>query len=69
MSAKNTKKLESINQKISNLQKIKNQLENDFVNDMSQQIAKLLVNKNAFNLDRNALLKKIESLIDEHVVR
>jgi len=67
MTSKNTKKLESINQKILNLQKIKSQMEDDFVNDISQQIAKLLAKKNSFNIDKPALLKTIESAIDEYV--
>jgi len=64
MSTKNNKKLESINQKIASLQKIKSQIENDFINDMAQQIAKLLLKKNMFNIDKSALLKKIETAID-----
>ena len=64
MSAKNTKRLDAINSKIDHLLKAKSKLEKDFVNDMAQQIAKILVNKKAFNIDKSALLKKIETIID-----
>ena len=35
---KNTKKLDAINQKIADLQKAKDQLENDYINDISKDI-------------------------------
>ena len=65
MYSKNNKKLNAINAKIDDLLKIKSQLENDFIQDLSQQIAKILMKKNVYNIDKIALLKKIEATIDE----
>ena len=65
MVARNTKKLDTINSKIANLQKTKNQLEDNFVQYMSQQIAKIFVKKKVYDIDQSVLFRKIESLIDE----
>ena len=64
MYAKNNKKLAVINAKIDDLQKLKSQLEENYANDLSTQIAQILVKKKAFNVDKSALLKTIESAID-----
>ncbi len=62
---KNNKKLESINSKIEELQKIQKQLEDDFIQNTSKQIAKILLKKKAFNIDMPTFLNNIESIIDE----
>lgn len=63
----NSKKLESINQKIANLQKLQKKIEDDFIQTISKDIARILVKKKSFNIDKPALLKKIETLIDESI--
>lgn len=65
MPTKNNKRLYAINQKIAELQQTKNQLENDFVQDMSEQLARILLKKKIFNFDKTALLKRIEAVVDE----
>ena len=67
MSIKNTKKFAAINAKITDLQKQKSQIEETFAQNMSQEITKMLIRKNCFNIDKNTLLKKIEALVDEHI--
>ncbi len=62
---KHNKKLEMINAKISELQQMQKQLEDDFIQNISKQIAKILLKKKAYNLNQNDLLTKIEALIDE----
>lgn len=62
---KNSKKLDIINSKISDLQKIQKQLENDLISDLSSHISKIIIKKKAYNLDHSLLLSKIESTIDE----
>ena len=62
MTSKNAKRLDAINSKISCLLKAKSKLEEDFINDISKEIAKIFVKKNLYSLDKSALLKKIESL-------
>ena len=61
---KNIKKLEQINEKIAELQKIQKQLENEFIENMSKEISKILLKKRAFNIDKNLLLQEIENLIN-----
>lgn len=61
---KNSEKITQINEKIAELQKKQKQLENEYIENISKDIAKLLLKKKAFNLDKNTLLKKIEALID-----
>ena len=61
---KNSEKISLINEKIAELQKKQKQLENEYIENISKDIAKLLLKKKAFNLDKNVLLKKIEALID-----
>jgi len=64
MYAKNNKKLAVINAKIDDLLKIKSQLENDFTQSLSEDIAKILVRKKAFNVDKSVLLKRIEAIVE-----
>lgn len=61
---KNVKKIEQISEKIAELQKIQKQIESDFIQDLSKQIAKILIKKKAFNIDKSSLLSKIESVIE-----
>lgn len=60
----NSKKLESINQKIVDLQKLQKKIEDDFIQTMSKDIAKILVKKKAYDVDKATLLKQIEVSID-----
>jgi len=62
---KNAKKIEQINEKIAELQKIQKQLEDEYIDDVSKDIAKLLLKKKAFNIDKNTLIKEITDLIDK----
>ena len=61
---KNAKRIEQINEKIAELQKIQKQLENEYLDNVSKDIAKLLFKKKAFNIDKNTLIKEIEKAID-----
>ena len=61
---KNAKRIEQINEKIAELQKIQKQLENEYLDNVSKDIAKLLFKKKAFNIDKNILIKEIEKVID-----
>ena len=61
---KNSEKITQINEKIAELQREQKQLEYEYIENISKDIAKLLLKKKAFNLDKNTLLKKIEALID-----
>ncbi len=65
MPTKNNKRLDAINQKIAELQKTKSKLEEDFVQNMSQQIAKIFVKEKAYGVDKTALLKRIEAVVDK----
>ncbi len=62
---KNAKRIEQINEKIAELQKIQKQLEDEYIEDVSKDIAKLLFKKKAFNIDKNTLIKEITNLIDK----
>ena len=62
---KNAKRIEQINEKIAELQKIQKQLEDEYIDDVSKDIAKLLLKKKAFNIDKNTLIKEITDLIDK----
>lgn len=62
---KNTKKIKQINEKIAELQKIQKQLENDFIESISRDIAKLLLKKKAFNIDKHTFIREIEKIIDK----
>ena len=52
-------------EKIAELQKIQKQLENEYIEDVSKDVAKLLFKKKAFNIDKNILIKEITDLIDK----
>ena len=68
MPMKNCAKLLEINRKIDELQKAKNLLEEEFVEDMSMQIAKILLKKKAFDIDKSDFLKAIELIIMEMLI-
>ncbi len=55
---KNSEKITQINEKIAELQREQKQLEYEYIENISKDIAKLLLKKKAFNLDKNTLLKK-----------
>lgn len=60
---KNTEKLEQINQKISQLQKIQKQLEDKYIENISTKIKKILIKRKIFNINKNILIKEIENII------
>lgn len=62
---KNAKKLKQINEKISELQKVQNQLENEYIESLSKDIAKLLLKKRIFSIEKSIILNKIDALINE----
>ena len=62
---KDIKKLEQINEKIAELQKVQKQLENEYVESLSKDIAKLLLKKRIFNIEKSIILNKIDAAINE----
>lgn len=62
---KNTKKLQQINQKIADLKILQKKLEEDFVNDLSKQISKIILKKNLFDIDKSKILECVENAFDE----
>ena len=62
---KDIKKLEQINEKIAELQKVQKQLENEYVESLSKDIAKLLLKKRIFSIEKSAVLNKIDTVISE----
>jgi flagellar biosynthesis chaperone FliJ len=62
---KNSKKLETVNQKIAELENKKKSLENEMIDSVAKQIAALLIKKRALNMNIPALLKIIEKAIDQ----
>lgn len=60
---KNAEKLEQINQKISQLQKMQKQLENKYIENITKKIIKILIKKQAFKINKNILLNEIENLV------
>ena len=61
----NAKKLQQINNKIAELQELQKQLETKYIETLSKEIARIIIKKRAFNLDKSALLKKIEAAIND----
>ncbi|MCR5224731.1 MAG: hypothetical protein K6C34_01485 [Alphaproteobacteria bacterium] len=61
----NAKKLQQINNKIAELQELQKQLETKYIETLSKEIARIIIKKRAFNLDKSALLKKIEAVIND----
>jgi len=62
---KNAKKLQQINQKIAELKVLQQELETDFVNDLSKQISKIILKKNLFNIEKSKILECVENAFDE----
>ena len=62
---KNAKKLQQINQKIAELKVLQQELETDFVNDLSKQISKIILKKNLFAIEKSKILECIENAFDE----
>ena len=62
---KQTKKLNTVNQKIADLLDQKKELENKMIESISKQVATLLIKKRATNIDVKLFLKMIDSVIDE----
>lgn len=61
---KNTKKLQRINQKIADLKILQKKLEDDFVNDLSKQISKIIIKKNLFDIEKSKILDCVENAFD-----
>jgi len=62
---KNSKKLDTIKQKISALTKEQKQIEAKMVDSISKQVANIIIKKHATNIDISQFMKRVESLIDE----
>ena len=62
---KNAKKLQRINQKIADLKILQKKLEDDFVNDLSKQISKIILKKNLFDIEKSKILECVENTFDE----
>lgn len=62
---KETKKLEQINVKIVELQKVQKQLEGEYVESLSKDIARLLIKKRIFSIEKSIILNKIDTAINE----
>jgi hypothetical protein len=66
---KQSKKLETINQKISALATQKKTLENQIIQSLSRQIAAILIKKHATKINIPEFLKKIEDIVDEFLAQ
>jgi len=62
---KQTKKLESINQKIAELMSQKRDIENQLIQSISKHIAALIIKKHATNINLKEFIKRISPIIDE----
>ena len=62
---KDAKKLEQINEKIAELQKLQKQLESEYVESLSKDIAKLLLKKKVFSIEKSVILNKIDDVINK----
>ena len=60
---KNSERLEQINQKITQLQKMQKQLEEKYIENITRKIIKILTKKKIFKINKNALIKEIENVI------
>ena len=60
---KNSERLEQINQKISQLQKMQKQLETKYIENITKKITKILIKKQAFKINKKILIKEIENVI------
>ena len=64
---KQTKKLDSVNQKLAELIAKKQELENEMIQSISKQVAALLIKKHATDIDMKLFLQLVDSVIDEMV--
>ncbi len=62
---KQTKKLESLNLKITELMSQKRDVENQLIQSISKHIASLLIKKHATNINLKEFIKRIDPIIDE----
>ena len=62
---KDAKKLEQINEKIAELQKLQKQLESEYVESLSKDIAKLLLKKKIFSIEKSVILNRIDDVINK----
>ena len=62
---KQTKKLDSVNQKISELMAQKRDLENQMLQSISKHISSLLIKKHATNINMKEFINRISPIIDE----
>ena len=62
---KQTKKLDSVNQKISELMAQKRDLENQMIQSISKHIASILIKKHATNINLKDFINRISPIIDE----
>lgn len=60
---KNSERLEQINQKITQLQKMQKQLEEKYIENITRKIIKILTKKKIFKINKNTLIKEIENVI------
>lgn len=62
---KQTKKLDSVNQKISELMAQKRDLENQMIQSISKHVSSLLIKKHATNINMKDFINRISPIIDE----
>ena len=62
---KQTKKLDSVNQKISELMAQKRDLENQMIQSISKHVSSLLIKKHATNINMKEFINRISPIIDE----
>ena len=62
---KQTKKLDSVNQKISELMVQKRDLENQMIQSISKHVSSLLIKKHATNINMKDFINRISPIIDE----
>ena len=62
---KQTKKLDSVNQKISELMAQKRDLENQMIQSISKHISSLIIKKHATNINMKDFINRISPIIDE----
>ena len=62
---KQTKKLDSVNQKISELMAQKRDLENQMIQSISKHISSLFIKKHATNINMKDFINRISPIIDE----
>ncbi|MDR3179855.1 MAG: hypothetical protein LBT70_03060 [Holosporaceae bacterium] len=62
---KQLKKLDTINDKITNLAKQKKALEDEITQSVAKQVAAILIKKRATKINIAAFFEKIEDIVDE----